>query len=188
MSIVVKKELIIWILPIIGGIVTIIALFVPVAFTKNFDRFFFFGYRVFESPAPNDISFMKGTGLILSIIVSILLLISAIIAILYGVKGFGKKHGYSRLVILISGTVILFSTILFTIGIDAFTLSYEEMVQSFELDKYFDWDIYDPSIGLILSYIGGILILESAILDFFHPTKIREDSSSNLPFHSNQDA
>ncbi|MFX0018401.1 MAG: hypothetical protein ACFFAK_01600 [Promethearchaeota archaeon] len=176
--IVVKKELIIWILPIVGSIVTIIALFVPVAFTKNFDRFFFFGYRVFESPAPIDISFMKGTGLILSIIIPILLLISAIVAILYGVRGFGKKHGYSRPVILICGIAILFSTIIFTIGIDAFTLSYEEAVQSFEFDEYFDWDIYDPSVGLILPYIGGFLIVESAILDFFHPTKTREETSS----------
>ncbi len=178
MSIVVKKELIIWILPIIGGILTVIALFVPIAFAKNSDKFFFFGYRVFEFPAPNDISFMEGTGLILSIIISILLLISAVVAILYGVRGYSKKYDYSRSVILISGTVILFSTILFTIGIDAFTLSYEEMLQSFKIDEYFDWDIYDPSVGLILSYIGGILILESAILDFFHPTKSREDTSS----------
>ncbi|MFX1437522.1 MAG: hypothetical protein ACFFAA_10090 [Promethearchaeota archaeon] len=175
---IVKKELIIWILPIIGGILTIIALFVPVAYAKNFDRFFFFGYRVFEPPAPKDISFMKGSGLILSIIISILLLSSAVVAILYGVRGYSKKHDYSRSVILISGTIILFSTIIFTIGIDAFTLSYEELMMTFKIDEYFDWDIYDPSVGLILSYIGSILIIESAILDFFHPTMSREKTPS----------
>ncbi|MFX1314319.1 MAG: hypothetical protein ACFE9T_00515 [Promethearchaeota archaeon] len=133
----------IWIFPVLGGILTIIALFFPAAY------FEITNYPVWMVGYNDETGWLKSVAdLALGIIIVLIIFGASIILVYTGIKSF-KGEAATKLWSILASVIIILSVI---------------WIVAIEGNEAFSWRVFNPGFGIIAPFIGACIVLVGTIL------------------------
>jgi hypothetical protein len=152
-----------WLLPLIGGIISIICIFIPTWYSITVYDENVWMWGLIERITAGEFDFLHAELLIPGLITTVLILISSIAIIIFTwfiVKG-KKIHISAAKLLIITGIFELCTAIIYIVAIAIIFYSY---TQSIGYPEHNFWRVYNfhfgmttPFIGAALSIVGGII-------------------------------
>ncbi|MFX1410810.1 MAG: hypothetical protein ACFFA6_10675 [Promethearchaeota archaeon] len=139
----VKIKNFIWIFPVLGGILTIIALFFPAAYFKITN------YPVWMVGYNDETGWLENAAdLAFGIIIVLIIFAASIILVYTGIKSF-KGEAAIKLWALLASVIIILSVI---------------WIVAIEGNEAFSWRVFNPGFGIIAPFIGACIALGGTII------------------------
>ena len=152
-----------WLLPLIGGILSIVGIFIPAWYSITVYDENIWMWGLIERITVSEFDFLHAELLIPGLITAILILISSIAIIiftLFVVRGKKAQTSAEKLWIIM-GFLELCAAIIYIVVIDIIFYSYTIRINYPEHDF---WRVYNFHFGMITPFIGAALSIIGAII------------------------
>lgn len=170
-----------WLLPLIGGILSIIGIFIPAwySITVYDENIWMWGLIEHIFPTGSVFDFLPTELLIPGLITTVLIVMSSIAIIiitLFIVKG-EKIHTNAEKLLIITGFFELCSAIIYIVAIDIMFYSY---TQSIGYPEHDFWRVYNFHFGMITPFIGAALSIVGAIIGVLNKREMNKINSKSF--------
>lgn len=152
-----------WFLPLIGGILSIVGIFIPAWYSITVYDENIWMWGLIERITVSEFDFLYAELLIPGLITAILILISSIaiiISSLFVVRGKKAQTSAEKLWIIM-GVLELCAAIIYIVAIDIIFYSFAQSIGYPENDF---WKVYNFHFGMITPFIGALLSIVGAII------------------------
>ncbi len=152
-----------WLLPLIGGIISIIGIFIPTWYSITVYSENIWMWGLIERITVGEFDFLHAELLIPGLITTVLILMSSIAIIIFTWFMFkGKKiHTNAAKLLIITGFFELCIVIIYIVAITTIFYSY---TQSIGYPEHDFWRVYNFHFGMIAPFIGAALSIVGGII------------------------